>query len=118
MLEIFHEGGAGTYPTALFGLCLVAVAIRYAIRPERRWVPLQIALALTTFFMGSASAVVGLIATTRSIDQVRDRAGVIGAIGVGESLNNLAIALSLIALASVATTIGAARLARVQRAAA
>jgi hypothetical protein len=109
MTEIFRNGGFGMYPTALAGLLLLAVAIRYAVRPDNRWVPLQIALAIMTLSMGAASFVTGLIATTHSIDMVRERAGIVGALGFGESLNNLALALALVAVASVATTVGTAR---------
>jgi hypothetical protein len=112
MTEIFRNGGFGMYPTALFGLLLLAAAARYAIRPHRRWVPLQISLGILTMATGAASFVAGLINTTVSMDQVRGRAGIIGAIGVGESLNNIALALALVALAAMATTVGAVRLTR------
>jgi hypothetical protein len=109
MNHMFQDGGFGMYPTAVAGLLLLAVAIRYAVRPEDRWVPLQVALAIMTLSMGAASFVTGLISTTTSIDMVREKAAIVGALGFGESLNNLALALSLIAIASVATTVGAAR---------
>src|SRR6478735_7677487 len=112
MLQIFRDGGGGTYPTAIAGLLLLAVAARYAIKPENRLIPLQIALAVMTLSMGSASFVAGLIATSNGLSSRLEHPGIIGALGFGESLNNLAIALGLIAIASVATTIGTARVAR------
>jgi hypothetical protein len=114
MLEIFRNGGFGMYPTALFGLLLLAVAARYAVRPESRWIPLQIALGIVTLSVGAASFVGGLIATTTHLEQTGDRAGIIGAVGFGESLNNVALALVLIALAAMATTVGVARNTREQ----
>jgi hypothetical protein len=114
MLEIFRNGGVGMYPTALFGLILLAVAARYAVRPESRWIPLQIALGIVTLSVGAAGFVAGLIATTTHLEQTGDRAGIIGAVGFGESLNNVALSLVLIALAAMATTVGVARTTRAQ----
>jgi DNA polymerase-4 len=54
MLEIFRNGGFGMYPTALFGLLMLAVAARYAVRPESRWIPLQISLGIVTLSVGIA----------------------------------------------------------------
>jgi hypothetical protein len=109
MLEIFRNGGVGMYPTALFGLLLLAVAARYAVRPEGRWIPLQIALGIVTLSVGATSFVGGLITTTTHLEQTGDRAGIIGAVGFGESLNNVALALALVAIAAMATTVGVAR---------
>lgn len=109
MLEIFRNGGIGMYPTALFGLLLLAVAARYAVRPESRWIPLQIALGIVTLSVGATSFVAGLITTTTHLEQTGDRAGVIGAVGFGESLNSVALSLALVAFAAMATTVGVAR---------
>jgi hypothetical protein len=112
MWQIFHDGGFGTFPTAIAGLLLLGVAARYAVRPESRWIPLQIALAVMTLSFGSASFVAGLITTSNGLSSRLEHPGLIGALGFGESLNNLAIALGLIAIASIATTVGTARIAR------
>ena len=112
MIEIFRNGGFGMYPTALFGLLMLAVAARYAVRPESRWIPLQIALGVVTLSVGAASFMTGLITTTKHLEATGDRAGVIGAVGFGESLNNIALALVLVAMAAMATTVGVARLTR------
>jgi hypothetical protein len=116
MLDIFRNGGIGMYPTAFFGLLLLAVAARYAVRPENRWIPLQIALGIVTLSVGATSFVGGLIATTTHLEQTGDRAGIIGAVGFGESLNNVALALALVAIAAMATTVGVARNTRQQAA--
>jgi hypothetical protein len=109
MLEIFRDGGFGMFPTALFGLLLLGVAARYAVRPESRWIPLQIALAVVTLALGAASFGLGLIVTTKHLAETGDRAGLIGAVGFGESLNNIVLALALVAIAAMTTTIGVAR---------
>lgn len=120
MHDIFRNGGLGAYPTALLGLVLIAIAVRYAVKPEQRWIPLQIALGITTLAVGAASFVAGVIATLNAVGteasqglanvgEAASRAGLIGAVGIGESLNNLAIALCLVAIAALATTVGVAR---------
>ena len=120
MHDIFRNGGLGTYPTAFLGLLLLAIAIRYAVKPDQRWIPLQVALGITTLATGFASFVTGAIVTLNAVGmeasggldnvgETASRAGLIGAIGVGESLNNLAIAFGLVALAALATTVGVAR---------
>ena len=112
MIEAFHLGGWGMYPTALFGLLLLGASARYAFRPDSRWIPLQIALGIVTLTTGAAGFVTGLIATTVHLEQVGDRIAIIGAVGFGESLYNVALALGLVALAGIAATLGAARLTR------
>lgn len=52
MIESFRMGGWGMYPTALFGLILLVVAAHYALKPDNRWVPLQIALSVLTLATG------------------------------------------------------------------
>jgi len=123
MHELFRNGGIGSYPTALFGLILLAVAARYAVKPDNRWIGLQVALAITTIATGAASFLAGLIMTATAVERqaagglsdigdTAHRAGLIGAIGFGESLSNLAIAFALVALAALATTVGVARTTR------
>lgn len=113
MLESFRLGGWGMYPTAVFGLLLLAASVRYAIRPDGRWVPLQIALGILTLAAGSLGFVTGLIATTTHLDEVPvDRVTLIGALGFGESLHNVSLALVLVVLGALAASVGAARLTR------
>ncbi|MEZ4301895.1 MAG: hypothetical protein R3B70_43580 [Polyangiaceae bacterium] len=114
MIEAFRLGGWGMYPTALFGLILVAVSIRYAVKPEARFVPLQITLGLLTLFAGMLGFVTGLITTFSHMSGVpfEGSARWIPLIGAGESLVNIAAALTLIVLATIAASIGAAQLAR------
>lgn len=110
MLEAFRLGGWGMFPTLFFGLLLLACSVRYAVKPERRWIPIQIALALVTFSSGMLGFVTGLIATTTYLGGV-DTADVarIGAIGFGESLHNVGLALIALTLGSLTAAIGTAR---------
>jgi len=112
MGEAFHMGGWGMYPTALFGLLLVAASIRYAVSPERRFVPLQVSLAIVTLASGGLGFVTGMIKSALAIDGAGPDKRWIWVLGMGESLNNVALALALITIGGLAATVGALRLAR------
>lgn len=113
MREMFHTGGFGMYPTAAFGLILIAVAIRYAIKPESRFVPLQITLGLLTLFSGALGFITGLIASFSAMGEVPDGPHTrwIPLIGAAESLYNVALAIALVIFAVMAASVGAARIA-------
>ena len=111
MIDLFTMGGAPMFPTALFGLLLLGVSGAYAFRPERRWLPMIAASSIMTLLLGALGFVSGLMATTLGglarVDP--ERLLLISAIGFGESLANLALALGLCALAALFGCIGAAR---------
>jgi hypothetical protein len=113
MREMFHTGGFGMYPTAAFGLLLIAVAIRYAIKPESRYIPLQVTLALLTLLSGALGFVTGIITSFSAMGGVPGEGSSkwIPLIGAAESLHNVALALALIILGSIAASVGAARIA-------
>jgi hypothetical protein len=113
MIEAFRLGGFGMYPTLVFGLLLIGASLRYAIKPESRFVPLQITLGLLTLFAGALGFVTGLITTFTHMDGVPPDANKwIPLIGAGESLVNIALALALIVLAVIAASIGAVKIAQ------
>lgn len=112
MIEAFHLGGWGMYPTLVFGLLMLAASTRYAISPERRFVPLQVSLGIMTLMGGSLGFVTGLIKTFTSMAEVKPDDRWFWMLGVGESLNCLGLALMLLVLASLASSVGALRIAR------
>lgn len=109
-MDSFRMGGWGMYPTALFGLVLLSVAARYALKPDTRWVPLQIALSVLTLATGMLGFVTGLIVTTTNLAGLPPAKVIpIAAAGFGESLTNVGLALGFIAVAALAICAGAAR---------
>jgi len=113
MSDAFHQGGFGMYPTTLFGLLLLAATIRYALTPSPRFVPLLISLGILTMASGGLGFVAGLIKSVSAIGGVGAEQRWIWLLGLGESLNNVALALVLVTLGALAASIGALRLGRV-----
>jgi hypothetical protein len=110
MIESFHEGGWGMFPTLFFGAVALAAAAVYAIRPERRFVPLVVSTSLLTMVSGLLGFVRGVSASFQHVTDATDRA--VAMIGVGESAQNVTLALIFIGLVLVAITVGALRRAR------
>jgi hypothetical protein len=110
MGDAFQHGGWGMYPTTLFGLALIVTAIRYAIAPEAARALVVRRLSLLTFIAGCLGFTVGCIKTFMAAGQLP--AADLGSVvvgGIGESLNNVAFALSLLLIAGIAMVLGAAR---------
>jgi hypothetical protein len=105
----FRSGGWGMYPTLVFGMLMIAASVAYALKPERRLVPLQISLGVMTLVTGSLGFVTGLIKSLGAIHQVPADQRFIWLIGLGESLNNVALALTLVVLGALAISVGAFR---------
>lgn len=112
MVEAFKMGGWGMYPTLVFGLLMLAASVRYAISPERRFVPLQISLGILTLMAGTLGFVTGMITTFGHIGQVTPDQRWIWMLGAGEALNCVGLALVLSVMAALAASAGAFRLAR------
>ena len=106
MQGIFHDGGWGMFPTTIFGLVLLACAVRYALDPKRRRLFLLRQLTILVALSGTLGFVTGTIKTFTNMpsDQLY-----IAFIGVGESLNNVALALGLMVLSRIIIAFGAAR---------
>ena len=111
--NIIEYGGWGMYPTSIFGFFLVAAGVVLALRPERRFVNLVIALAVGTFGSGVLSTCVGVANSFHYLRQVPvDRQLGIAAAGCAESLHNMVLALILVVITSLLATIAALRAGR------
>jgi hypothetical protein len=113
MFQAFELGGWGMIPTFLFGTLMVASAVKYALNPERRFVPLLVSLGLMTLVMGTLGLVTGMIRCFLAMEHMPPDDRWIWMLGLGEALNNIGLALGLVGLGLVATTVGAFRVSRV-----
>ena len=82
----------------------------YAVRPERRFVPLVVSTSLLTLVSGMLGFVRGVSASFVHVTDASDRA--VAMVGVGESAHNITLALVFVAMVLIAATIGGARNAR------
>jgi hypothetical protein len=106
MQDAFHAGGWGMYPTTLFGLVLLAFAVKYARDPNRRRLFLLRQLTVLVALSGTLGFVMGVIRTFMNMESEQLH---IAFIGVGESLNNIALALCMMILSRIIMAFGAAR---------
>ncbi len=106
MLNGFRDGGFVMFPTLFIGLALLALAVRYARRPERRLLPLLGALGLLTMTSGALGFVMGAMKSLYAQDRVPDGMRWLSLLGIAESLNNVGLALLLLFLAAALATIG------------
>jgi hypothetical protein len=106
MQGAFHDGGWGMYPTTIFGFVLVACAVQFLRDPKRRRLLLLRQLNILVALSGTLGFVTGVIKTFTNMpsDQLY-----IAFIGVGESLNNIGLALCMMVLARIIIAFGAAR---------
>ena len=113
MADFFREGGFGMYPTALFGLTSLLLAVFYAFKPVPRLLPLVKGLGVAALLAGLLGTTMGIKATVTAIvgapDLAPERMPLIAMAGVGESINNLVLALVLTVLVALAVGIGGFR---------
>lgn len=109
MLEFIRDAGYGIFPVMVCGAIAILVALRYATRPERRFVPLVIGFSITTLIMGAIGAIIGLQTTIHALAMAGNPNPLVLLEGVKESLNNFVAACLIVALVAVVTTIGSYR---------
>ncbi len=113
MLEFFRDGGMGMYLILLFGFPLIAWSMLYALRPERRQIPLLASLGLATLISGALGFSTGLMMTFRYIQKVpQPEQLTISALGFAESITNVILSLMLLAASALLVSVGAFRAAR------
>ena len=99
MLERFHLGGWGMYPTLVFGCLLIASVVRVMSAPSRRQVLLAITLGALVTISGLLGFLTGFIRTLDAAASASDSTLVL--VGTSESLNNVALSLMILALTGV-----------------
>jgi hypothetical protein len=107
------------FPTLAFGVLAVLSATVIAFRPDKRFVPMVLALGVTTFGSGLLGTVMGLINTLRYVAKAPETDRImITMVGAAESLNNMVLALVLVVLTGLIASVAAARVALAARASA
>jgi hypothetical protein len=111
MGQFFHEGGFGMFPTALFGVVSLGLALAFAVKPNVRLFPLVLGTGAASLFAGGLGMLMGLKATAMAIATHDSPAGpaVIAMAGASESANNLVLALALLVCVALALGIGGFR---------
>jgi hypothetical protein len=113
MTEAFVAGGWGMFPTLLAGVGLLVASLRYAHRPETRYVPLMVTLGLFTLLAGGLGFFSGLIVLLGNYTgPLADQGPSVLFMGLREALHNVALALLLTTASALAASMGALRLAR------
>jgi hypothetical protein len=113
MFEFFRDGGWGMYPTLIFGVGLVAAALIYSARPERRFVPLLISIGVMTVGSGILGFSMGVINTFRyAAKSVPPEQHSLVLQGFAESTNNVVFALIFVVMSALIASVGAGRIAR------
>lgn len=96
------------YPTAIVGILLVASATKYAVVPERRRFVFVVWMHVLTLLVGTLGFVTGFIKTTLAASDAAEPGNTVIQ-GIGESANNIGLALCLCVMAGIATAIGLSR---------
>jgi hypothetical protein len=114
IMEMFHDGGWDMFPTAVAGLLLLAISLQFALAPQRRTVPILVAMNWLTMTCGSLGFIIGIITMCRPLSGpgIAD-ASRIAFEGTAESLYDIAFALLIATVAAVAAVVGAWRLPKV-----
>jgi len=107
MSEAFRLGGWAMYPTAIAGLVLIATAWKFAFKPDRARLGLVKWLYALSALAGTLGFVTGAIKTFIAAGQLPPGDAVATAmIGLGESANNLGLALMTMVIATIGVAVG------------
>jgi hypothetical protein len=115
MLEFFKMGGFAMFFILLFGGLTLAAAVVLMFRPSARLVAMIRAMSVSTAFVSLAGFAAGLAMVCTKVPQTPEWAndplvGLIILTGVGESLTNVILGFSLLAIAWLVTAVGVRRM--------
>lgn len=110
MSEAFHLGGWAMYPTAIAGFLVIICGWRFAANPDRARLHTAKWLYVLTSLVGTLGFVTGVMKTLMAAGQLppNDAIGT-AMIGIGESANNLGLALCTMIVATIGVAVGHAR---------
>jgi hypothetical protein len=114
--NFFTVGGWGMYPISVDGVLLLASALLLVLRPERRFVPVVVCLALLTLGAGVLGTVVGIVSTLHYVATTPTGQVQTLIMGVAEASHCLVLALLIVLAALALAAIAAWRAARARTA--
>jgi hypothetical protein len=114
--NFFTAGGLGMYPISVDGFLLLASALLLALRPERRFVPLVVSLALLTLGAGVLGTLVGIVSTLHYVATTPTGQVQTLIMGAAEASHCLVLALLVVLAALALTAIAAWRASRTRTA--
>lgn len=112
MREILHEAGWGIYPVLLFGVSSLVLSVWYAVKPQRRLLPLIIGFGVATIIAGFLGTMTGLQHAVSGLHEVTADRRWIFLIGLKEALHNLVMAFVIECTVTLVATVGSYRLVR------
>jgi len=109
MGEILREAGWGAWPVMLFGVTSLLLAAWYAVKPQRRFLPLIIGFGIATILAGFLGTMTGLQHAVSGLHEVTPDRRWIFLIGLKEALHNLVMAFVIECVVTLVTTVGSYR---------
>ena len=109
MGEILHEAGWGIYPVMLFGATSLILAIWYAVKPQRRFLPLIIGFGIATILAGFLGTMTGLQHAVSGLPEAAPDRRWIFLIGLREAMHNMVMAFVIECVVTLVTTVGSYR---------
>jgi hypothetical protein len=98
------------YPTLFVGFILVFAAGRFAMHPARGRLAPIVGLGVLTFLASCLGFVAGLIKTMSAAGDIElFKNGNVIVVGIGESMHNIGLGLSMLVLATIGVVVGLAR---------
>lgn len=108
--SFFDSGGSFMYPTTVFGFLLVLTACLYAIRLQRRLIPIVVATGSLTVASGFMGTFVGLVTVFGYVQFVEPAlAAKVAIVGAAQAITNAVFGLLLAIAGGLATLVGLAR---------
>ena len=110
MLDAFHKGGWGMYPTLLASLALIIAAVRYARHTDVRRLQVVRVLSFLVFLVACLGFTMGVINSFSAAGDKPDELSTLVVVGVGESLYNIGLGLCLLVVATIIRVLGTSRM--------